>query len=119
MRVVSLTQASADTRRRPPRRVGLAAFAGVALLLGAVIVWSAPRDDVAVPGPDASPEQVVAAYIGAVNARDFDTANAIDARAGSDLGRFSRPMRTHQLKMDRTAFEGATALWHITDAGVA
>lgn len=45
------------------------------------------------PGPDATPEQVVRAYIKAVNARDFDTANVLDARPNSDLGRFSRPVQ--------------------------
>ena len=100
-----------------------------------------------VPGPDATPGQVVGAYIDAVNARDFDTANAIDARHG-DLGRFSRPMQTHQVEMGEAVTEGTEAhvlftadfsggdgtvedgswgyylergddgLWHITDAGV-
>lgn len=119
-----------------------------ALVVGAV-AWSAPREDVAVPGPEATPEQVVRSYIDAVNARAFETANAIDARPGGDLGRFSRPMRTHEVEIVRTVTEGTTAhvlftadfeggdgtvedglwgyylergddgLWHITDAGVA
>jgi hypothetical protein len=92
---------------------------------------------------------VVIAYIEAVNARDFDTANAIDARPRSDPGRFSRPMRTRLVRMEETVTHGAVAyvlftadvdggdgtigdgfwgyylnrgsdgLWHITDAGVA
>lgn len=100
------------------------------------------------PGPDATAEQVVRAYIAAVNARDFATANAIDARSGGDLGRFSRRMRTREVAMGKTVTEGTTAhvlftaefdggdgtvedglwgyylergddgLWHITDAGV-
>lgn len=92
---------------------------------------------------------MVTAYIKAVNARDFDTANVIDSRPGSDLGRFSRPMETHDVQDIQTFTEGARAhvvftadfdggdgtvedgpwgyylergengLWHITDAGVA
>lgn len=120
----------------------------LALMIVAVLVWSAPRDQVAVPGPDATPEQVVIAYIDAVNARDFDTANAIDARPRSDLGRLSRPMQTHHVRALHTVSNGSEAhvlftadfdggdgtvedgqwgyhlergsdgLWHITDAGV-
>ncbi len=69
-------------------------IAGVVLavvLCVAVLIWSAPRAQVPVPGPQATPEQVVRAYVAAVNARDFTTANAIDARPDSDLGQFSRP----------------------------
>ena len=129
--------------------MGLAAFAVAAALVVGAFVWSAPRDDLPVPGSDATPEQVVRAYIDAVNARDFDTANAIDARPGEDLGRFSRPRQTHDVEMGKTVTEGTQAhvlfnadfdggdgtvedglwgyylqrgddgLWHITDAGVA
>ncbi|QNN52542.1 hypothetical protein [Nocardioides mesophilus] len=132
------------TRRR------LTAVVAAAGLLGAlVLVWAAPRGQVAVPGPDATPEQVVAAYLEAVDVRDFDTANAIDDRDGSTLGRFSRPMQAHRVRMKETETHGASAhvlftadfeggdgtvedglwgyylhragdgLWHITDAGVA
>lgn len=52
-----------------------------------------PRAHVALPSPEATPEEVVAAYTAAVNARDFDTANAIDGRSRSDLGRFDRSRR--------------------------
>ena len=126
----------------------LAPFA-VVLALVCVFAWSAPHEDVAVPGSEATPEQVVRAYIDAVNARDFDTANAIDARPDGDLGRFSRPMQSHEVVMGQTFTEGTAAhvlfaadfdggdgtvedgwwgyylergndgLWHITDAGVA
>ena len=108
MRAVPHAQTLATTRRRRPRRAWLAAVAVVGVLVGAALVWSAPREDVAVPGPDATPEQVVTAYLDAVNARDFDTANAIDARPGSDLGRFSRPGRTDHVRMGRT-LGGATS----------
>ena len=99
MRAVPQNQTPPTTRRR---RAWLAPVAVVGSLVGAAFIWSAPREDVAVPGPDATPEQVVTAYIDAVNARDFDTANAIDARPGSDLGRFSRPVRTDHVRMRRT-----------------
>jgi len=69
---------------------GLVLAAVLALLVSA---WSAPRRHVELPGPDASPVQVVRAYVAAVNARDFKTANEIDARPNGDLGRFSRPGR--------------------------
>ncbi|MFC6288579.1 hypothetical protein ACFP3Q_04715 [Nocardioides sp. GCM10027113] len=100
-------------------------------------------------GPDATPEEVVRAYVDAVNGRDFDTANAIDSRDGQDLGRFSRPMQTHDFELVSTTgdetrahvlftadFEGGDGtvedgrwgyvlerndegLWRIVDAGVA
>ena len=126
-----------------------AASAGcVAALAGGIFVWSAPREQVPVPGPDATPEQVVSAYIDAVNARDFDTANAIDARPG-EYGRFSRPLGTHALEVEKAVvhrsrahvlfmadFDGGEpsmqdgwwgyslvrgddGLWHITGEGVA
>jgi hypothetical protein len=108
MRRVTQTPTPPDTRRRALGPTLLAAFAvAVALVVGA-FVWSAPRDGVPVPGADATPEQVVLAYIHAVNARDFDAANAIDARPG-DLGRFSRPMETHEVEMGETLTEGILA----------
>ena len=149
MRGVSQTEPLPATRRRRPLRGWLAAVGVLGLLVGAAFVWTAPREDVAVPGRGASPKEVVIAYIDAVNARDFETANAIDARPGSDLGRFSRPMRTHLVRMEETVTAGAAAhvlftadfvggdgtiddglwgyyldrgsdgRWHITDAGVA
>lgn len=110
MRVVSRTQTSLETPRRPALRAWLAPVAALGMLVGAAFLWSAPREDVSLPGPDATPEQVVTAYIDAVNARDFDTANDIDARPGTDLGRrFSRPMRTHVIQMKNTVAEGKEA----------
>jgi hypothetical protein len=138
-----------DGTRARSWTVVLVAAAAVAVAVAGVFLWASPRDHVAVPGPDASPEQVVEAYIAAVNARDFDTANAIDARPGSHLGRLSRPMETTDVTGMRTVadqgrahvvFEadfdggdgtvedgwwgyvlerGDDGLWHITDAGVA
>jgi hypothetical protein len=145
---VSQTQTTPDTRSRSPRRAWLAPVAVAAALIVGAFFWSAPREDVAAPGPGATPEQVVRAYIDAVNARDFDTANTIDARQGEDLGRFSQPMEAHDVEMGDTVTVGSEAhviftadfgagdgtvedgpwgyylerggdgLWRITDAGV-
>lgn len=135
---------SSDARRR-----WLAGtLVAVALAVG-LVVWAAPREQVPVPGRDATPEQVVRAYIEAVNARDFDTADAIDARTESHWGRFSRPMQTHAVRKVKSLHEGravhvvftadfdggdgtvedgpwgyylqrgSDGRWHITDAGVA
>ena len=137
-------------RRAVARRVWpVVLLAAVGLLAAWVHFWAAPREVVAIPGPDATPVQVVTAYLEAVNARDFDTANVIDARPGTDLERFSRPTQTHEVCMlgvraegdrvhvrftadfdggDATIEDGpwgyylerrADGLWHITDAGVA
>ena len=149
MRAVNQAEPIPCTPRRRPLRAWLAAVGVLGLMVGAALVWAAPREDVAVPGRDATPEQVVIAYINAVNARDFDTANAIDARPGSDLGRFSRSMEIHEVQMKKTLADGAAThvlvtadfdggdgtiddgiwgyylergsdgRWHITDAGVA
>ena len=149
MRAVSQAEPIPCTPRRRPLRAWLAAVGVLGLMVGAALVWAAPREDVAVPGRDATPEQVVIAYINAVNARDFETANAIDARPGSDLGRFSRSMEIHEVQMKKTLADGAAThvlftadfdggdgtiddgiwgyylergsdgRWHITDAGVA
>ena len=137
------------TRRHRTLRSWLVPVGALGLLVGAAFVWTAPREDVAVPGRDATPQQVVIAYIDAVNARDFDTANVIDARPDTDLGWFSRPMRTDLVRVEKTVTHGAPAhvvftadldggdgtvddglwgyylerdsdgRWHITDAGVA
>ena len=51
------------------------------LILAATVtgLWLPPRQtsDVAVPAPDATPEQVVTAYLAAVDAHDCDTAEAL------------------------------------------
>ena len=138
--------------KSPARRrwaVPLLAATGVVVAAAGVLVWSAPRADITDPGPDATPVQVVQAYVAAVAARDFDTANFINARPGSDLGRFSRPMYMDHLKVSGTQIVGREAyvrftadyhrdnsltdgqewgyvlmrgrdeVWHITSAGVA
>lgn len=95
----------------PGRRAALLAAAAVLTPFVAVVAWAAPRDEVPVPGPDATPEEVVQAYADAINARDFDTASAIDPTA--DLGRFSRPGQIHVLEMG-DAVEGDPDGTHVT-----
>ena len=89
---------------RWPAIVTLAA----ALLVMGVLVWAAPREQVPVPGPGATPEQVVSAYLRALNARDFDTANAIDT-TGPHLGRFSRALRARDIEVGPTTRDGRQA----------
>lgn len=84
----------------------------VAILVGAAWVWSAPRSQVPVPGPDADPEAVVHAYIEALNERDYGTVNAIDATGDPDLGRFSRAGGFERAGDMRLNYEGRTA--HVT-----
>ncbi|HWJ82243.1 MAG TPA: hypothetical protein VNS55_08415 [Nocardioides sp.] len=97
------------TTHRPDGSAGRTARS--LLIMGAIVVgfaavvavsgWllTAPRAEVPVPGPDATPAEVVTAYVDAINARDFDTANAIDGRDGHDLGRFSRAGRMDDLRI--------------------
>ncbi|MFW6773560.1 hypothetical protein ACOACO_04700 [Nocardioides sp. CPCC 205120] len=73
--------------RRGPRRLQTGALA-VALSAGIVWIVTSPLDDVPLPGPDATPEEVVAAYAEAISARDFATSNAIAPH--DDHDRFSR-----------------------------
>ncbi|MBS44278.1 MAG: hypothetical protein CMH83_14165 [Nocardioides sp.] len=119
----------------------------VASAVAGLLVWSAPREDVRIPGPDATPEAVALAYLDAVAARDFDTAEAI--RPDEHLGRFSRPSTAHHVEIgtvtgdDRHAHvvftadfsggdgtiedglwgyyleRGGDGSWRIVDAGVA
>ncbi len=84
-------------------------LATLKLLVGGGYHWAAPRDDVPVPGPEATPEQVVEACLDAVSARDFATANTIDARPDTDLERFSRPTHTTDVQVQDTRVEGERA----------
>jgi hypothetical protein len=84
--------ARARRHRRPRLLVGATAALVVGLAVVGALWWFGPRHQVPVPGPDATPAQVVAAYHEAIEARDFDTANAIDDRPGSTLSRFSLPV---------------------------
>lgn len=74
----------------PRRTFALVAGALVLLVAAAVgYLLLLPRQtgDVAVPPPDATPEQVVTAYVGALNAHDCDTAEAVMAEGAKDSGR--------------------------------
>ena len=84
--VVGAGPAPHPVRRRTWRWVALALIA----VVGAVVVVSAaallpPRQtaDVSVPPADATPEQVVRAYLEAVSAHDCETASALSAGGGT------------------------------------
>jgi hypothetical protein len=71
------------------------ALAGVVLL---VLRYQAPLPqtrDVAVPPDDASPDQVVRAYVDALDAHDCETAAML--RVGHDVGDFCRNLRSVSL----------------------
>lgn len=102
---MTLTQPESTHASTDARRLVLAVVIVLVVAVLAASIWelSGPRDQIPVPGVNAKPVEVVRAYVDAINARDFDTANAIDAR-GSDLGRFSRPGRIedlHVISVDR------------------
>lgn len=65
---------------RPALLTGGAVLLLVAAALFAYL-WLPPRqtDEVAVPADDATPEQVVRAYVAALNAHDCETAEAVSA----------------------------------------
>ncbi|XVX20074.1 hypothetical protein ACQP1U_17600 [Actinomycetota bacterium] len=78
--------------------------------LAALWLWARPRADVPLPGPEATPEQVAAAYVAAVNGRDFDTANAIhvgDRENPWVFGRFERAPRMDNLRIGTPVDEKA------------
>lgn len=102
MATIQTEQELASWRR--PLLLGLCLVI-VVVVLG-VWVWSGPRAHVEVPGSDATPEQVVLAYAAAVNARDFDTVNAIDARDGETPGRFSRTRRLDNVEIKSVTRSG-------------
>src|SRR5690606_32155063 len=72
-----------------PRRRFVSTSVGVllALLVGAAAAWlllpPLPGDDVPVPPPDASPAEVVTAFLAALDSPDCDTAEAL---TGVDVG---------------------------------
>lgn len=82
------------------KRALLAVLALVLVLALAGWQWSRPKDDIALPGPDASPAQTVEAYVEALNARDFATANAIlSDEHRQPWRRFSRSPRLEDLRI--------------------
>lgn len=97
LRVIDQMTQHDDRPRTARRSLVISTVFVVVAVFGAVVWWSGPREQISVPNADASPETVVRAYLDAVNARDFDTANEIDARPDSDLGRFSRPWRVTEV----------------------
>ena len=66
-----------DLVTRPLRTLILAVTVSVVAGLVMGWLWARPREHVALPGPESTPAVVVAAYIAALNARDFDTSNAL------------------------------------------
>ncbi len=54
----------------------------VAVAVGGLWLWGRPRSHVAMPTAASSPEQVVRAYVTALDARDFDTSNALQPQGG-------------------------------------
>lgn len=74
---------SPSPRVSPPakRRLWARVLAGVvlapALLAGSAYLWAKPRHEYPLPDRHATPIQVVSTYLDALNARDFDTSNAI------------------------------------------
>jgi len=71
----------------PRRLVALVVGATVLVVVGVVAFLLLPprqSDDVAVPAGDATPEQVVTAYLAAVVAHDCDTAEAVTTRDAED-----------------------------------
>lgn len=81
----------------------------VLLVVGAVWLWSGPREDVPLPGKDATPEQVVEAYTGAINARDFETSNVIYPDSQND--RFSGPFSIDLKRIERVEGNQITDAW--------
>lgn len=115
-----MTQLSdrAPVRRRPTRRwrlVGVVAILTLLLLVGGYLLL-APHDDVPMPGRNATPEQVVEAYIDAVNARDFETSNAIfPSGAQAPRGLFSGYERIELVSIDRVDGDKQDDAWvHFT-----
>lgn len=89
----------------------LAGAIAMGMPLAIVGLWAVPKADIPAPGPNATPAQVVAAYVAAYNARDFDTSNAIDGRQRSDNGRFSRTGRWDDLDITRVDAMSQNRTW--------
>jgi hypothetical protein len=109
MNTVRVTDLLSGTEAPPVRRrswssILLRLVVVAALLMWSAYVWSGPRSQVPVPGPQAEPVEVVEAYLTALDQRDFDTVNAIEDMGDEDLGRFSRPVHfsnTNQMHATR------------------
>ena len=71
----------------PGRLIALVATVlvlGVAATVAYLLLPPRQTSDVAVPAPDATPEQVVTAYLKALNAHDCDTAEAVMTEGAKD-----------------------------------
>ena len=75
-----VTPVAEPSRRR--RWFAVAAAAALTVLAGTTWALTAPTAHVAVPGRNASPEQVVRAYLDASNVHDVATMNALTAGSG-------------------------------------
>ncbi len=71
--------------KRPGRVIALVgSVSAIAVGAGALLLPPRQTGDVAVPPGDATPEQVVAAYLDALNAHDCDTAEALTTAGAGD-----------------------------------
>lgn len=73
--------------RSPARLIALVASVLVLVIAATVVYLMLPQRktaDVAVPAPNATPEQVVTAYLAALNAHDCDTVRALTTEGGSE-----------------------------------
>lgn len=82
-----------------------------ALVVGAGWLWLRPKAHVALPGPSATPGQVVRAYVNALDARDFATSNAMTS-AHLDIHNhwWSRPGTIDDLHVSRAHLIGHLSL---------
>lgn len=84
-------------------RTGL--VVAVAVVVAAVAAWAVwlwvPAHQIPVPGPDTTPEEVVLAYLDALNGRDRETADAIYPREPL------RSLRADDVEITKVLQEGA------------
>lgn len=87
----------------------------LALIVGGYFVL-APRDHIPLPSETATPEQVVEAYIDAINARDYKTSNAMfPGAAGAPRGLFSGYEHIDLKSIDRVDGDKIDHAWvHFT-----
>ncbi|WP_344151697.1 hypothetical protein [Nocardioides koreensis] len=101
-------------------RTSLALVLVLGVLAAGLWLWARPRQDVAPPGPDATPIQVVATYLQAINARDFKTSNQIPLP--EDHNRlWSRPGTwgdVHELSLGEPDRHDAHVLFTFTPNGI-
>ncbi|TNC36498.1 hypothetical protein [Mumia zhuanghuii] len=88
---------------------------GTLTVLGVIIgaTWALPRKDVAIPDDDATPVEVVRAYVEALNARDFATSNQLWSPPQSN-GLFSRPGGYENVEITGVYVDDDLAGWERT-----